>query len=206
MPHTQLPAGAAQVAPIIYPLDDFYSRAGMPLPVIEQLGGAQVPEPYRTLLVHSNDMTPTLEAYHGAAIHLKIMSSEARGGFYFREVALHLDSSEKPVEFGANRVSLDLFPARARKIILEEHTPLGRILKDCRIEHTTIARGFFRVMPDELIRRALQLAEPAALYGRKATILDPERRPLAEVVEILPPILAGETPGQERVPTGTKPS
>ena len=196
MPHSQLPAGSIQVAPIIYPLDDFYSRAGVPLPGIEPLTGAQVPEPYRTLLVHQNDMTPTLENYHGAAIHLKIISSEVRGGYYFREVALHLDNSEKPVEFGANRVSLDLFPARARKLILEEHMPLGSILKDCKIEHTTVARGFFRVQPDDLILRALQLREAAPLYGRKATILDPERRPISEIVEILPPVSqTGQTAG-----------
>jgi hypothetical protein len=195
MPNSQSPAGSIQVAPIVYPLDDFYSRAGMPLPVIEPLTGAQVPEPYRTLLVHQNDMTPTLENYHGAAIHLKIISSEVRGDFYFREVALHLDTTEKPVEFGANRVGLDLFPARARKLILEERMPLGSILKECKIEHTTVARGFFCVQPDELILRALQLTQGAPLYGRKATILDPERRPLSEIVEILPAVSLAGQPG-----------
>src|SRR6266436_2729441 len=102
MPHSQPLAGSIQVAPIVYPLDEFYSRAALPLPVIEPLTGAQVPEPYRTLLVHQNDMTPTLEEYHGEAIHLKIISSEVRGDYYFREVALQLDNNEKPVEFGAN--------------------------------------------------------------------------------------------------------
>ena len=192
-----------QVSPFVYPLDDLYSRAGLPLPAIESLTGAMVPEPYRTLLVHNNDMTPTLEAFHRAAIHLKILNSEARGGYYFREVALHLDHSELPVEFGANRVSLELFPPRARKLILEERVPLGRILKDCRIEHGTVARGFFRVQPDALICQALHLTQPEVLYGRKATILDPDRRPLSEVVEILPPIVphrdGGESAGATSV-------
>ena len=40
------------VMPIAYPLDDFYARAGRPLPSIAAVNGAEVPEPYRTLLVH----------------------------------------------------------------------------------------------------------------------------------------------------------
>jgi hypothetical protein len=47
--------------PYVYPLDEFYARSGLPLPRIERTSGEEVPEPYRSLLVHQNDMTPTLE-------------------------------------------------------------------------------------------------------------------------------------------------
>jgi chorismate-pyruvate lyase len=173
--------------PFVYPLDDFYARAGLPLPTIERIAADQIPETYRSLLVHQNDMTPTLEAAHTASIHLQIISREVRGDFYFREVALRLDGSEKPVEFGANKVSLLLFPAKARQMILEERLPLGRILKDCAISHTTVAKAYFRVSPDELMRGVLGLTGSPLLYGRRATIFDPQQRPLSEIVEILPP-------------------
>src|SRR5882762_6737778 len=158
--------------PYLYPLDELYARAGRSLPETERIQGQQIPEPYRSLLVHETDMTPTLEKYHGGGIHLKILHREQRDDFYFREVALLLRQSEKPVEFGANKVSLALFPPRARQLILEEEVPLGRILKDCEIGHTTLTKAFFSIKPDELIRQVFGMKEGGTLYGRRATILD----------------------------------
>jgi chorismate-pyruvate lyase len=187
MPDRSQTIATPAALPIVYPLDDFYARAGLPLPAIARIHGDEMPEPYRSLLVHERDMTPTLEKFHSSDIHLRILKREQRGDFYFREVVLLLDGSETPVEFGANKVSLVLFPPKARQLILEERVPLGRILKECEIGHTTAAKAFFRVAPDELISSVLHLKAPASLYGRKATIFDAQKRPLAEIVEILPP-------------------
>ena len=187
MPDSSLnPATAA--LPYVYPLDEFYARSGLSLPKIERRTAEEVPEPYRGMLVHQNDMTPTLEKFHGGRIHLQILNRETRGESYFREVVLRLDGSEKAVEFGANRISLLLFPPKARQLILEERFPLGRILEECEIEHSTRAKAFFSVLADELISGVLKLAPGTILYGRKATIVDPQQRPLSEIVEILPPI------------------
>jgi len=172
--------------PYVYPLDALYARAGLPLPQIDKITPEEMPEPYRTLLVHNNDMTPTLERFHGKSIHLKILHREQRGDNYFRQVALVLNGSEKPVEFGANKVSLLLFPPKARQLILEERLPLGTILKDCGIGHCTVAKAYFQVVADQLISSVLGVNSGATLYGRKATISDSQKRPLSEVVEILP--------------------
>jgi len=185
MPDSANPA-AATALPYVFPLDEFYARSGLALPRIERVSGEEVPQPYHSLLVHQNDMTPTLENFHGASIHLEILSREQRGDFYLREVVLRLDGSGKAVEFGANKVGLLLYPPRARQMILEEKIPLGRILKDCNIEHTTRAKAYFWVVSDELISRVLRVPLGMTLYGRKATILDPQQRPLSEIVEILP--------------------
>jgi|SRR3954463_5562026 chorismate-pyruvate lyase len=173
--------------PFVYPLDELYARAGRTLPGIERISGEEVPQPYGSLLVHETDMTPTLEKHHGGGIHLKILHREQRDDFYFREVVLLLRGSDKPVEFGANKISLLLFPPRARQLILEEKVPLGRILKECEIGHTTLAKAFFRVTPDDLIREVFGMKSAATLYGRRAQILDLQKRPLAEIVEILAP-------------------
>jgi chorismate-pyruvate lyase len=170
-----------------YPLSDFYRRAKLPMPVIEVISAEDVPEPYKSQLVHANDMTPTLEAFHKSRIHLEILSRDQRGNFYYREVVLRLDHDERPVEFGANKVFLGAFPEDAQELILLEQVPLGTILKDCGVQHQTSAKSFLRIEPDELIAKALELETPVTLYGRKAIIADPQGRPLSEIVEILPP-------------------
>jgi len=169
------------------PLADFYRLAELPLPRIECIRGADMPEPYRALLVHENDMTPTLERHYGARIHLKVLRSVQRDGFYFREVVLHLDGSEQPVEFGANKVTLRLFPTAARELILGEHVPLGTILEDFKIAHTCHPSAYLRLGSDDLISQSLGLSGPQALYGRRNTLRDPQGRVLSEVVEILAP-------------------
>ena len=114
--------------PIAYPLDDFYAQAGLPLPSIEAVPGDEVPEPYKTLLVHQDDMTPTLEKFHGDALHLRVLRRQQRDDFYFREVVLVTDKDETPVEFGAIKINLALFSPTARQQILAERLPLGHIL------------------------------------------------------------------------------
>src|SRR5262245_13832528 len=69
-----LPPTAA--LPYAHPLDEFYARSGMALPKIERVAGEELPEPQRTLLVHQNDMTPTLENFHGGQIHLEILKRD----------------------------------------------------------------------------------------------------------------------------------
>jgi len=170
-----------------YPLSDFYRRAKLPMPAIDVIPGEAVPEPFKSQLVHANDMTPTLEDFHKSRIHLEILSRDQRGGFYYREVVLRLDHDEKPVEFGANKVHLGMFPEDAQELILLEQVPLGTILKDCGVRHQTAAKSFLRVAPDEIIAKALELEAPVPLYGRKAVISDQQGRPLSEIVEILPP-------------------
>lgn len=182
------------VLPYVHPLDEFYARAGLPLPPIRVVSGDEVPEPYRSLLVHQNDMTPTLEDFHQSEIHLEILRSEPRGDFYVREVVLRLDRDQTPVEFGANKISLSLYPPAVRQLILQEHLPLGHLLKLYHVPHRTQAKAFLRLESDAFIGRAFGLKQPCTLYGRRATIWDPAARPLSEIVEILPPVNLASVP------------
>lgn len=173
--------------PIAYPLDDFYAQQGLVLPRIEAVEGKDVPEPYRSLLVHADDMTPTLEKFHGDKIHIRVLRRQQRDDFYFREVVLVLDADERPVEFGAIKMNLALFSPAARKLILEEREPLGHILRDCAVAHASRPKAYLRVESDPLINEALKLTGAHTLYGRRNTHFDTQNRPLAEIVEILPP-------------------
>jgi hypothetical protein len=176
------------VMPIAYPLDDFYARAGRPLPNIGAVNGAEVPEPYRTLLVHDTDMTPTLEKFHREEIHLRVIFSEKRDGAYYRQSILTLNDSKIPVEFGAIKINVYLFPPAAQKAILEEHMPLGTVLREFKIKHTSRPKAFLKIHADDFVNDALGLKGARTLYGRRNTLSDMQHRPLAEIVEILPPI------------------
>src|SRR6266481_2047240 len=86
---------------LVHPLDEFYAAAGLPLPPLDQIDGEAMPEPYKSLLVHQSDMTPTLEKFHGRSIHLQTLGRRRKHDTYFREVVLRLDETNQPVEFGA---------------------------------------------------------------------------------------------------------
>ena len=178
---------APAALPIAHPLDEFYLKMGLRLPPIEQVRDEDVPEPYKTLLVHNDDMTPTLEKFYGETIHLEVFRREQRGDFYYREVVLLLDQNEKRVEFGAIKINLALFSSSARRQILQEHLPLGHILQECGMAHTSRPKAFLRVRADDFIKQSLKLSGDHWLYGRRNTLFDPGRRHLAEIVEILPP-------------------
>ena len=178
---------APAARPVTYPLDEFYASAGLALPQLRAIQGDEMPEPYRSLLVHENDMTPTLESFHGGRIHIEVLSRRQENGYYFREVILHMDGSEKPVEFGAIKIDLNLFPESARKLILEERLPLGTILHDCRLVHLSRPTAFLEVLSDEFIDRGFKLEGTHTLYGRRNTLWTPEHKALADIVEILPP-------------------
>ena len=173
--------------PAAFPLDDFYSRAGLPLPEIEMIEPAAMPEIPRRLLAHNSDMTPTLSAFHACVIHMRLMGRQFRDDFYFREVVLFADGSNEPVEFGAIRINLSLCTRTVRRHILDERVPLGDLLRVHSVPHSSRPKAFFRLQADSLMMQALGLPEPHILYGRRNTLLDSVQRPLAEVVEILPP-------------------
>jgi chorismate-pyruvate lyase len=180
------------VTGIIHPLDVFYAEAGLHLPPYTQIDAEAVPEPYATLLVHRNDMTPTLEKFHGQNIHLRVLRRWRKADEYFREVVLVLDGNEQPVEFGAIKINLDLFSQVVRDQILAEQRPLGHILEEYKVPHRSQPGGFLRLASDPLINQALKLSGAQVLHGRRNNLLDVQGRPLAEIVEILPPV-----PGKE---------
>ena len=177
----------ARPTPMAHPLDEFYAQMGLTLPPLEEVDGEAVPQPYRRLLVHHHDMTPTLENFHERDIHLRLLGRRRKRDQYFREVVLLLDGSDEPVEFGAIKINLNLFKPEAREQILEERRPLGHILQECGVKHSSRPRAFLRLASDRFINEALRLTGANVLYGRRNTLLDLQERPLAEIVEILPP-------------------
>ncbi len=177
---------------LLYPLDEVYAAAGLLVPDVSEISGPSMPQPYRDLLVHQGDMTPALENFHGAKIHLRVQSAKITAGTqadprkYLREVVLLLDGSETPVEYGAIIIHLNRFSADARREIVEGRRPLGTIMREHNVTHLSRPRAFLSVEADAHIANALNDSPGTVLYGRRNRLLTLDGHALADIVEILP--------------------
>ena len=187
-PTSEIPRDAARAPGWASLLERFYLRLGLPLPAIHELGGEDVPQPYRGMLVHSSDMTPTLELFYQQPMSLSVLSREQQDYAYLREVILKCSNDRRPVEYGVIRISLNHLPAPARLHVLEEQKPLGSILQSETIAHLSWPQAFFRLQSDPHLAHVLHCRQPEQLYGRRNVLLDGSRRLLAEVIEILAPV------------------
>jgi len=79
------PFGPRAVFSDAYPLNEFYAARNMPMPVIAEIPAADVPEPYKSLLVHKTDMTSKLEAFHKGKIHIQPIARHTTDNEYFRK-------------------------------------------------------------------------------------------------------------------------
>jgi hypothetical protein len=184
-PTTQTPGWTAL-------LERFYSRAGLALPALQRLKDDEVPQPYKALLVHSLDMTPTLESFYRQQLGLTVLSRERRDDSYYREVVLNVEDGRRPVGYGAIRICLDHLPPGVRERVLEEQRPFGNILQSESVPHISWPQAFFRAESDEHMGAVLRLPASCALYGRRNVLLDSRRRLLAEVIEVLAPVSTNE--------------
>ena len=170
---------------LLYPLDVVLKRAGVELPKVKVIEPDQIPFPYRSLLVHDDDMTLTLERHFGDRVVLRPLSTFRSGRSYFRRVLLVQEYSGHPVEMGAIRMRLDAFGPRLRAKILKNQIPLGRILRDGRFKYTNRVRAFLAVTPSPEMMGVFWMRQARVLYGRRNEI-HRDRVKIADIVEILP--------------------
>lgn len=187
---------------LLYPLSEFFNP-GESVPLAEhESGGRRMPEPFRSLLVHDSDMTSTLERYHGECLELRLIDKMHHGTYLFRQVVLVGKASGLPREFGAIRIDLSRFEPEARRRILGGRQPLGSILAELAVVYTSQPRLFFHVTADPRMQEIFGLDGARLLYGRQNVLAAPGGEPLAEVVEILPPLDEVEEPSD--TPDGTR--
>tara|TARA_R110002096_G_scaffold45372_4_gene121888 strand:+ start:81 stop:698 length:618 start_codon:yes stop_codon:yes gene_type:complete len=170
----------------LLPFHFFYEKSGTELPDFTFLDGSEVPYPYRSLLVHNNDMTPTLAAFHHSKLYLEVHEHESSEEMVMRLVTLHASSSEVPVEFGAIAIQLGALPAEVREKVIEGTLPLGGLLGEYEVEHRGAPAAYFSVPADALIANSLNQPEGEVLYGRCNQLLDHDGMVFADIVEILP--------------------
>jgi len=171
---------------LLKPLGDFYT--GRPMPEVRFVAADAIPEPYRRLLDHPNDMTSTLQSFHDEALRVHVLDSRQDGAHYQREVLLVTRDSGRTVEFGAIEISLEPFPAGAQREILRAEMPLGGILHSFRIEYQSTPGAFFQIESDDVMNKAFKLSSSQTLYGRCNEITNANGAVLAAIVEVLPPV------------------
>ena len=155
------------------------------MPQVTVISPDQIPQPYRSLLVHDSDMTRTLERHVGERAVLRPLSSFSNGASYFRRVLLVQESSGRPAALGAIRVRLDAFAPRLRTKILAGQIPLGRLLREGRFAYTSKVKALFAVEPTPEIMGIFWMPESRTLYGRRCEMFRGKTK-FADIVEVLP--------------------
>ena len=173
---------------VLYPLSFMRAARNLPVLTYEKIEPLDMPEPYRSLLVHEGDMTSRLEAHHERSIKVSRLRSSNNGKLYFREVMLQTEPDDKPTEYGAIEVNLNALPEEARALVLQAQQPLGGILNDYRIPYSSAPRAFLKVAPDGPIVEAFGTVEADYLFGRSNVISGFNEEVIAQIVEILAPL------------------
>lgn len=178
---------AAPTQDVLYPLSLFRAKDGRPLPIVEPINGADMPQPYRDLLVHKGDMTSRLEAFHKVPMKLRVLNLERTPNAYRREVLLCARDTGLPVEYGANEINLSAFDESLQNEILEGRLPLGGLLNRAGTKYRSEPRAFLRILPDLALCRLFGLDLAGGFFGRSNTLLDERGTVLARIVEVLRP-------------------
>src|SRR5260370_34409178 len=100
---------------LLYPLNEFYDQVGLSLPAVVRVEDRDVPEPYKSLLVHTRDMTPTMGGFYNRGIQLRVLRHTLRHDVFSREIILVLEGDGRPVVFGAIKIYLERCPPEARR-------------------------------------------------------------------------------------------
>ncbi len=173
---------------LLYPLSLFCQNGGHPLPSYEAIDGAEMPEPYRGLLVHHGDMTSRLAAFFGGEIVIEVLHREHTPEAYRREVVLHIEATGLPVEYGAIEIDLGAFEGEMRRLILEQHLPLGGLLNRFGVRYRSEPRGFIKLGPDAVMQEVFRTPDAHEFFGRCNMLLDESGRTLARIVEVVRPV------------------
>ena len=180
---------AAAHSELLYPLSLFCERGGRPLPAFEVIDGADMPQPYRDLLVHPGDMTSRLAAFFGGELIVDVLRCEHTPTAYRREVALRIEATNLAVEYGAIEIDLGAFDGELRRLILEHHLPLGGLLNRFGVNYRSEPKGYMRLASDAVMQCVFSMPEARIFYARGNLLLDESGRTLARIVEVVRPAL-----------------
>jgi hypothetical protein len=172
-------------------LATFYQQVysqGNRVPELLRLSSEQVPEPFRSLLCHASNMTPKLANFHKSNIDLKVIKANILDQQLCRLVLL-LDADGTPVEMGLIRIILKHIPNSIYSEVVNGSRPLGTLLIEAQVNQTCHPQGFFSVQSDNFFEELFQLKESCLMYGRCNLLKNPDGEIIAEVMEVLPPLL-----------------
>lgn len=173
---------------LLWPLNVFYAQYGREMPQITPVFPQQLPDPYRRLLAHNRNMTPTLETYHESRLFVERLHELPGEEETTREIILRTEADARVVEYGASRIFFPGLTQKALHLIEEGHIPLGTVLLSCNCRHTVEPSGFFKIKPTAFFVELLGAPPTVSLYGRRNQLVALDGTILAEVCEVLPPL------------------
>lgn len=174
------------------PIPDYQSLYGRfpdadGIPEAVSVSPNQIPEPYRSLLVHTHHMTVTVEQFYGDRVEVRVLETRTVGTEYSRKILLALADDGKVVQFGIVFIDLELLAPKVRYEIVAGDTPLGRVLIQNDVLREVRPAGYVKVAPHATMRSWFKMAEDAILYGRLG-VITADGKPAIEVLEILAPV------------------
>lgn len=165
--------------------DDLFGLFAEP-PSVQAIEAAAMPEPYRTLLVHTNHMTVTVEGFYDQPVNVIVLKSHISGDEYSRQILLRLSKDGRVVQFGVVRIDLAVLPEIVRREILAGDTPLGRVLIQNKVLTRVQPTGYLAMAANADFADWFSISAGTNLYGRLGVIYAGER-PAIEVLEVLAP-------------------
>ncbi|MFO0947036.1 MAG: hypothetical protein U1D30_14020 [Planctomycetota bacterium] len=156
------------------------------LPECREIAPSDVPPPFHSLLVHDNHMTVTLEEYFGKRVIVRPYQVHRVGDLYGRKLDLLLEGNGRVVMTGAMLFNLSTVSPEVGALILEQKTPLGRILIEHDILRTISGGTYVRIEPTDPLAARFGNPDPVACYGRLATIFC-DGKPAVDLLEIVTP-------------------
>lgn len=156
------------------------------LPRVEEVAAAEVPPPYRELLVHHGHMTVALEQFHKRRVEVHPYHVHQHGEMYGRKLDLTLEGSTEVVMTGAMLFNLSFVREDIRAEIVRAKKPLGRLLIENGVLLEVTSNAYLRVGQDDPLVARFSLPSAVPAYGRLATIFCDEK-PAVDLLEIVRP-------------------
>jgi hypothetical protein len=156
-------------------------------PNIEPISAGSMPEPYRSLLVHTHHMTVTVERFYGNAVDVIVLDTHQTGDFYSRKILLSLRGSGVVVQFGIVQIDFSCLDIAVRDEIVSQKTPLGRVLIQHNVLRTVQPVDYFRATLSQTMCQWFGLNQPQHTYGRLGVIYT-NNKPAIRVAEIMAPV------------------
>lgn len=153
----------------------------------EHVPGTTVPEPYRSLLVHDQHMTVTMENYHQSPVDVKVIDSHLEGEQYSRKILLTKSGTDTVVQFGIVRFDFRYVTPAVKEEILAGNIPLGRVLITHNVLRHIDLGAIVRFTAGPGLASYLQMDAGQITYGRLATIFC-NNRPAVDLLEISAPL------------------
>ncbi|MCA9136843.1 MAG: hypothetical protein KDB00_08790 [Planctomycetales bacterium] len=169
------------------------------------LTAEEIPQPRRELLNHEAHMTVTVEAHHGCPVDVRVartvlgpgvddplgpqgsnLDIAATGRWYAREITLHRQSDQRPVQYGIVRLNIDALAPEVWHEIHSEKIPLGRVLISHQVLREVELCGLWEVVAGHSLASLLEMSVGEVTYGRTARIFC-DYVPAIELLEIVTP-------------------